>query len=535
MYKKILISGLALISCLQGYTQGTTNRDSLVADFSYLVNTLEVTHPDPYSGFGGKVFFRKQAFDLTKDLQSKDYSLTEFTDKVSSFLANIQDGHTVLYQSKTSEPNKAGIFILSTKAIPDGLIVNLVPSELNAFLGSRVVGVNGMPIDSLLQITSTMKGCENKYGQYAELGKLLSHSDFIRKVFPNAKETITIHVEMPDGTPKELPIPSIPKDKVQDYPKAQLPTWDAVSTDSYMTYQFMDSQKEIMLFKLANVMARENFETTINNNWPGAYDQMKGFYTWTLKKEMPADTAKALQGIPSYSETFHQMLTEMKKQKSHSLIIDLRGNGGGWTPITLPSLYQLFGDKYLETDMDTHFHRLISPLYLQKTNQTLEEFNEMNHSDFKIGDYDFYDIQKDTTTLETKRENFINNCMSDTKPDLKKQKGKPVYSPEHIYVITNEWTFSAAFHYAFYLWRMGATIVGVPSSQAPNTFMEQTPFQLPYTHLKGSISNSIQIFLPGKDPRAKTFWPDMMPSYEDYKRFQFDRHSEIRYLLEKIK
>lgn len=535
MYKKILINGLALISCLQGYSQETISRDSLVSDFSYLVNTLEVTHPDPYSGFGGKVFFRKQAFDLTKDLQNKDHSLAEFTDKVSSFLANIQDGHTVLHQTKTAESPKAGTFILSTKAIPGGLIVNLVPEEQKAFLGSRVVGVNGMPIDSLLQIIGTTKGCENKYGQYAQFANAQSNADFFRKVFPGIKDTITFQIEMPDGTPKDLPIPFIPKDKVQGYPKAQLPAWDAVPADSYMTYRFMDTEKEIMLFRLISVMARENFETTINNNWPGAYDQMRNFYTWTLQKEMPADTVKALQGIPSYSETFHQMLTEMKNQRSHTLIIDLRGNGGGWTPITLPSLYQLFGDKYLETDMGTHYHRLLSSLYLQKTNQTLEEFNKMNHSDFKIGDYDFYDTQKDTLSLEIKRADFIKNCMSDMKPELEKQKGKPVYSPEHIYVITNEWTFSAAFHYAFYLWKMGAIIVGVPSMQAPNTFMEQTSFQLPYTHLKGSISNSIQIFLPGKDPRARTFWPDMMPSYEDYKRFQFDRHSEIRYLLEKIK
>ena len=42
-----------------------------------------------------------------------------------------------------------------------------------------------------------------------------------------------------------------------------------------------------------------------------------------------------------------------------------------------------------------------------------------------------------------------------------------IYTPEHIYVITNERTFSAAFHYTFYLWKMGATLVGIPSGQAP--------------------------------------------------------------------
>lgn len=37
--------------------QSKVSGDSLAADFHYLVKQLEVTHPDPYTGFGGKVFF----------------------------------------------------------------------------------------------------------------------------------------------------------------------------------------------------------------------------------------------------------------------------------------------------------------------------------------------------------------------------------------------------------------------------------------------------------------------------------------------
>ena len=74
--------------------------------------------------------------------------------------------------------------------------------------------------------------------------------------------------------------------------------------------------------------------------------------------------------------------------------------------------------------------------------------------------------------------------MSSVPEELRKQQGKALYTPEHIYVITNERTFSAAFHYTFYLWKMGATLVGIPSGQAPNTYMEQTLFRLPYTGMQ---------------------------------------------------
>ena len=53
--------------------------------------------------------------------------------------------------------------------------------------------------------------------------------------------------------------------------------------------------------------------------------------------------------------------------------------------------------------------------------------------------------------------------MSSVKEELRAQKGAPVYAPKQVFVVTDERTFSAAFHYAFMLWKMGATVVGVPS------------------------------------------------------------------------
>lgn len=531
----IIIICLIIFSGLKALAQEYVNKDSLISDFNYLIQQLEATHPDPYSGFGGKVFFHKQAFDLKNELARKDHTLVDFSSKVSAFLANLQDGHTSLFTPEnTKNKNKTGIFIVSGKVIPAGIILSEVPLENKEYLGSRILGINGLAIDSLLQIIKTKKACENLYGQYFWLNMFLSHSDFILEMFPDLKNTMTLNIETPDGERKDLTIPLIGKDKRKEYPTAQLPHWEIIPEDAYLSYKYLDKKKEVMFFKLTSIMARENYEVTLKNNWPGAYDDMKWFYKNTLKKEMPADTAKALAGIPSYSETFFHMLKEMKKHNSKTLIIDLRSNGGGWTPITLPSLYQLYGDRYLQTDMDTHFYRLLSPLYLSKINKTREEFNKMYGHQYQLGEYIFNEENPGTSCIEVQRENFIRNCLSDLKPELEKQKGKPVYTPEKIYVITNEQTFSAAFHYAFYLWKMGAVVVGVPSMQAPNTFMEQTSFNLPHTHLEGSISNSIQVFLPGKDRRAKTFWPDLMPEYNDYKRYLFDLHSEVRYLLDQI-
>lgn len=250
---------------------------------------------------------------------------------------------------------------------------------------------------------------------------------------------------------------------------------------------------------------------------------------------MPVDTVQAIRELPSFSGTFAAMLKEMKKNRSEYLIIDLRDNSGGWTPIVLATLYQLYGDRYLQTDMDTEYYRIVSPLYMNKLETTLEDFNKQRGTHYAFGDYTFGNGETDDAApLDTLRWQFIEGCMSSVKEELRAQQGAAVYTPKEVFVVTNERTFSAAFHYAFMLWKMGATVVGVPSSQAPNTFMEQTLFKLPYTGLEGSISNSIQVFLPGKDKRAKTFWPDLMPTHEEYAKYGFDKQSEILFLLDRI-
>ncbi len=111
----------------------------------------------------------------------------------------------------------------------------------------------------------------------------------------------------------------------------------------------------------------------------------------------------------------------------------------------------------------------------------------------------------------------------------------PRYSPE-VVVVTAPETFSAAFHFTYFLSEIGgASVVGVPPRQAPNAFMESTPFTLPHSGLEGSISNSVQMLYPADHPQANVFTPDFAMTWDDFRRYDFDLNAEILFAVESIR
>ena len=138
---------LSALVCLSLSAQNKVSGDSLAADFHYLVKQLEAAHPDPYTGFGGKVFFHKQAFDLENELRSQPHTLQEFWDKSMAFLSFIQDGHTYLFSLAPKQQQEQSYLPVGFRCIPDGLIVQSLPAAHQDLLGSLLIGINGKSMD----------------------------------------------------------------------------------------------------------------------------------------------------------------------------------------------------------------------------------------------------------------------------------------------------------------------------------------------------------------------------------------------------
>ena len=488
--------------------------DSLAADFKTLVKYLTDTHPDPYTAFGGRVFFHREARDIEQRLRESGATAEQFSQTLLAFLARLEDGHTRISPPVSADsPQYRLQFPLQASPAGDGLMATIVPDDMKQFLGARIVSVDGVPTEELLERVAMLTPVENEYGAYKILGQRIGYYEGVRQLIPGLNTRTEVGFESLTGEVAMATIEYRDQDSIDFSTMVQRPRWDGIDRSDFMTFGYVDRDRRMMLFRWTHIVSREAMEMARGSNLSGWDDLLKRFYDYVLNRPMPASLDEAIAALPSLHETFASMLVEMKNTGAPYLAIDLRGNDGGFTPVVYQTLYQLYGEKYHTTPMGAQFYTMVSPLYMEKLSTTLEDFNAAHGSDYRFGEFIF-----DT----------------DEMPEVDTSAGGAIYTPERVFVLTDSGTFSAAFHYAFYLWKLGATIVGVPSQQAPNTFMEVTPFELPYTGLQGSVSNAAQVFLPADDPRARVFRPDVMLSAEQYAEYGFDREAEILYLIDHL-
>lgn len=521
-----------------------------VKDAKAFVELLELSHPDPYINMGGKVAFHREARDLIKGIPQEGLTVSNLEERLNGFLTGLKDGHSSVYGAASNKWRDPSIWLLVDIGVSsDGLFIDSsdIP-QLKGTRGYKLRGVNGHPIDQITTKICEGKPCENLFGAYTNCAAVVRSFQFMKNLFPDTpQDAITYNLESPNGTKADRTIPweimrainRLPQEtavqKMDSQRWLDKPVrWAGLEpSDDMFYFRFFEKQRTAY-FRVATIMGREAYEMAYREKVDNPEEMIRDYYHRN-NKEMPADIEQALKGIPSFVEKGEQLLREMQSKGMTSLIVDLRGNGGGWTPTVFPFFYQMCGDAFYGHRFRREFVTRVSQLYLDKNHATLEGMRKrLNDPELELGGYHFE--EEEALSAEAKRKKAIAEYLDkhySFAKGLEALDGKPIYTPKKVVVLCDPGTFSAAFHMMAYLRDMGATVVGVPSSQSPNAFMEITEFQLPESSLRGSISNSMQIFTP-EDPKANVFHPDFEVTYSIFEKYDFDEETTLRYALDLI-
>jgi hypothetical protein len=535
--KKMILSMFVLMT-VTGYTQERISREQLIDDCNAYLQYLEGTHPDPYTGFGGLVEFKRAAQDMRNSI-TEETTIEQFHRLLSSFVAVLGDGHSMINILNEQENVKAPVSFLPVrlKTATDGLFISRTTAAYQQYKGAKIIAINGLSVDETLEKAKKVQPTENKYGAYQALCLLIADNKNAALLFGSSGKNIRFSLQTVEGSLHEVDMAWLENPEWMSFRS----TLKFKNENPLLHGQLIEKEKKTVgYFAWNNMSAREIMEETAQNPNPQYLEtNLNVMYTHTLKIPRPKDDKAAIRKIPSLYATFTELLKTMKSGKTEYLIIDLRENGGGMTPLCRPLLYMLYGDKYLNFECKVEYNRRLSSLILQKWGlDSIAQYNRGNNTHYRLGDFTFgyFFGTHDARPAEEKRKDlslisYFRNIGSEYTKELN---GKPLYEPR-VVVLTSPKTFSAAYHFMYLLTQIGdAKVVGVPSQQAGNTFMETTYFELPNTHITGSISNSIQVFFPDDSIKGKAFMPDYPMNWSDYANYDFDENAEILYALDML-
>jgi len=507
------------------------SKKEIYQDIRYLLNLIQNVHPDPYSGFGGRVPFQLEAQRIMKSIPDEGLSSQDLYNLLRPFFGKMGDGHSNIY-NPGKQAGRTENFCLPVyfSVANDAIFISQAHKSYRDLIGYRLIEVNGKSLAELREAVRDFVSAENIFAASRWLIRLLVSNRTIGLLVPDVKAEVHLLLLKPTGEEIRRSLPLSMSRNVWGSEDWIFNRWDDLPVNDLPFYSHLWKDRNTAYLRIKTVMAREAFEIMRANKRSDLDSRLESFYKNTLKKSKPGSLNDAIAGVPSLTETVALLLNEMKRLRMKHLIIDLKSNDGGWSAIAKPMFYMLFGDKFFSED-PVQFATRISEQYLELFQLELKSLSKNDNTEYELGDLrtELLSIKK---TGQERREEYISDLLQDNLSFfafIENLDGIPLYTPE-IYVITDPGTFSAAFDMMFHLWRMGAKIVGIPPSQSPRTFVDPSPCELPNTRLAVSISRTAVAY-KGAPEVNRIFQIDYPMNWSDFHRYSFDRHSEVLYVL----
>ena len=518
----------------EGIAQETMPRELVVQDVRFFLRSLEEVHPDPYSALGGKIEFKRRAQAILWDVPESGLTARGIHDLLAPLIAGLGDGHTRLIAPESGDDEALyGVLPVRFGVVTDAIYVALAARGFEDLIGHRLTRVEERPVDEVRAAARSLLPAENEFGAGRALARTLMSQRLAGELLGQRPESLRVDLVSPDGIPsaeRELP-----------YAAADSWTWDLQPAGQFETedpdqvgpirWRLLEPSGTGYL-RLRSIEGREAFEQARDrSDLPGYVGR---YYERYLDAEAPAELDRALAGIPCFTETVVDLLTAMRDRGSDWLIVDVRGNGGGWSSLMKPLYLLAFGRTYAEYPFPDTWIDSASPAFLELNGWTAGQLADEWGAGYDVGDYRFETVgppqgDRDWNEYSASLESL--GCGLAAR--VRSLDGLPIH-PVDVIVITDSGTFSAAFQLAYTLWRLGATVVGTPSAQAGNAFTNVLPIELPNSRIRGSVARSAQLFFPDDEALGRALMPDYPVRWRDLERFGFDRDAEVIYALELI-
>ena len=515
----------------------------LIKDVRELAFVLETAHPDPYFHGGGKIAFHRRMQNLIRTIPPEGMTRTEFYELLCPFVAAVGDGHTSLRNPQPRVQASGGIPLRFQVVEKKFYVAGVTDSIYRNFIGSELISIEGLTVDELMQRQSLLRGCDNEYQvmRYIGYDGSLWFKDGIEQLIPEwqQKDSIRIKLLDPSGN-RAMRTLGLNVNKINPYitppSSVELPS----TQRSNYVYKFLDSRKTTALLLIENMAAyRETFEMGISLGGERREGYAKELYKKYNGKPAPVNINEVINGIPSATDLFREMLREMKENKTENLIIDLRRNEGGNAFISTMFYYFLYGkEKLIEFSKSKSIliKKYSEYFWDQYPAWNIDEINKHQPIELTEDDYDFSGHPEPDHYFT--REEAIRMIEDEAKltstfwQEYQAGEFGGYYRPKNIAILCTPLTTSSGYAFMYDHYTAGAIIVGTPSSQAGNNFGAWVGFKLRNSGLSGGVSHLYVTHFRDDPEMGRVFRPDYPLTYHKLKAYNFDPNADILFALE---
>jgi hypothetical protein len=537
-----LLFFVLVIPLLYSQEEKVFSRDELIKDCRQLVQILESAHPDPYIRGGGKIAFHRRFQNMLCAIPEEGMTKQDFCKLLLPFVAAVRDGHTRVFIEQSEQSSDPGL-PFGFRIIDESLCVDRVYNKSHESLfGAKLLAIEGIDIDELLHRQGNLQGYDNKYHNLVNLTKSIKLKNDLVRLLPEWKNRDNIRIKFRLAAGKEIEhMFNLPKDtsgeSLTPETKIRLPSTERAD----VVYDFLGEEKQTAILCIDSMMNyREAFEFahSMGFTWIKGYAQK--VYRRFHQVDPPEEIEDIIAGIPSATEIFRSLFTEMKDAGTKTIIVDLRKNQGGNSFMEFIFSYFLYGLEAAESAGKGYQIKKYSDLYFQNYKErSIEKINEGRKLLLNANDYDFKEEMEyrkkepDIKKQAEEREKYLKYTPT-FEAEYKTGEYENYYKPEKVVVLTSAWTYSAGFDMAASLYTMGAYLVGTPSSQAGNCFIDTLRFRLINTGIQVSLSYKYSLMFPNDPEKGKVLKPHYELTYDKLASYNFDPNAEILLALEML-
>jgi len=503
--------------------RGAFTRQQLFEDARELARIIEDTHPDPYSGGGGRIAFHRRLHQALNAIPDEGMTKDEFFRLMRPFVAGVGDAHTNFTRGYGVDPRRSDGVPLRLKVVEESLVVVGVERGRQELLGSRLVAVEGLPLAELAARQRRLQGIDNQYHALHVLAtRSLVNREYMQDLIPEWKGTGRVRVELqrPDGSRAVMEMTRPNRDAAWVAPTSRV---------------------------ALPVPGKEGFRRAFLRPPDGgqeiAYVRFTHMSGYRETREQRNPIISTIVRPPSATESFRELVIEMKQRGTETLVLDSRGNPGGNSLMSEILVYYVYGkEKLLEmAGVGTGEHGAFrySRLYFaDRPSESLAAINKGRAVPLVEGDYDFAWSYVDGKPIarrsgpegEPPMVKFLR-----LSPTFRQEYDAGTYSgyykPRNIIVLCDAGTLSAGFSVVVEFWRLGATTVGTPPAQAPNSYGAAAVFTLRHTGLQGMVPMISAAHFPDDPSKAHVLPVDHVLTYERFASYNFDPNAEYLYAL----